>query len=126
MARRWGALTIAEGVETAEQLRMIRGLEIDAAQGYLLGRPGPITDNADVDLDALADAIQVGTAKTAPPAAGLAGAQPRAAAGAAAASSAGRGQLPRARSSGGSGATEPALTAAALIASGAPNPFAPR
>ena len=122
MARRWGALTIAEGVETAEQLRMIRGLEIDAAQGYLLGRPGQITGFADMDLDALADAIQVGTAKTATPAAGLAGAQSRATA----ASSAGRGQLPRARSSGGGGSTEPVLTAAALIASGAPNPFAPR
>jgi EAL domain-containing protein (putative c-di-GMP-specific phosphodiesterase class I) len=122
MARRWGALTIAEGVETAEQLRMIRGLEIDAAQGYLLGRPGQITGFADMDLDALADAIQIGTAKSTTPAAGLAGAQSRATA----ASTGGRGQLPRARSSGGSGSTEPVLTAAALIASGAPNPFAPR
>jgi diguanylate cyclase (GGDEF)-like protein len=122
MARRWGALTIAEGVETAEQLRMIRGLEIDAGQGYLLGRPGPITDNADMDLDALADAIQVGTAKTAPPASGLAGVRPQASA----AASAGRGPASRARSSGGSGSTEPVLTAAALIASGAPNPFAQR
>jgi len=122
MARRWGALTIAEGVETAEQLRMIRGLEIDAAQGYLLGRPGPITDNADMDLDALADAIQVGTAKSTTPAAGLAGVQPRAAA----ASPGGRGPAPRVRSSGGGGSTGPVLTAAALIASGAPNPFAPR
>lgn len=122
MARRWGALTIAEGVETAEQLRMIRGLEIDAGQGYLLGRPGPITDNADMDLDALAGAIQVGTAKTMTPAVVLSGAQPKASA----ASSAGRGPVPRARSSGGGGSTEPVLTAAALIASGAPNPFAPR
>src|SRR3990170_2350349 len=94
MARRWGALTIAEGVETAEQLRMIRGLEIDAAQGYLLGRPGPITGNADMNLDALADVVPVGTARTAKaaPAAGLAGAQPRSAA----ASPGGHGPTPRA------------------------------
>ncbi len=122
MARRWGALTIAEGVETADQLRMIRGLEIDAAQGYLLGRPGPITDIAHMDLDALAEAIQVGTAKPALPAAGLAGAQPQPGA----ASPVGREPVPRARSSGGSGSTDPVLTAAALIASGAPNPFASR
>ncbi|MEO5919347.1 MAG: bifunctional diguanylate cyclase/phosphodiesterase, partial [Candidatus Limnocylindrales bacterium] len=38
LAGRWGALTIAEGVETAAQLRMIRQLDVDAGQGYLLGR----------------------------------------------------------------------------------------
>ncbi len=122
MARQWGALTIAEGVETADQLRMIRSLGIDAAQGYLLGRPGQITDVAHMDLDDLAGAIQVGTARAAPPAAGLAGTLLRETA----AASAGRGQVPRARSSAGGGSTEPVLTAAALIASGAPNPFAPR
>ncbi|MES2211049.1 MAG: GGDEF and EAL domain-containing protein [Chloroflexota bacterium] len=54
LARRWGALTIAEGVETAAQLQMIRQLDIDAGQGYLLGRPAATLDSADVDLDALA------------------------------------------------------------------------
>src|SRR3970282_2204756 len=101
MARRWGALTIAEGVETAEQLRMIRGLEIDAAQGYLLGRPGQITGFVDMDLDALADAIQVGTANTTPPTGGRAGGQPRAAPPA----RGGGGPAPRMRSSGGGGST---------------------
>ncbi|MBI2763216.1 MAG: EAL domain-containing protein [Chloroflexi bacterium] len=53
LARRWGALTIAEGVETPLQLQMIRQLEIDAGQGYLLGRPAVEIDTSDLDLDAL-------------------------------------------------------------------------
>jgi diguanylate cyclase (GGDEF)-like protein len=53
MAARWGAMTIAEGVETAAQLRTIRRLGISAAQGYLLGRPGPDRDLTWIDLDAL-------------------------------------------------------------------------
>jgi len=56
LARRWGALTIAEGVETAAQLRMIRELEVDAGQGYLLGRPGAVVSATAIDLDALAGA----------------------------------------------------------------------
>ncbi len=39
LARRWGASVIAEGIETAAQLRVVRDLEIAAGQGYLLGRP---------------------------------------------------------------------------------------
>jgi hypothetical protein len=54
LARQWGALTVAEGVETAAQLEMIRQLGIDAGQGYLLGRPGSVIDAEGVDLDALA------------------------------------------------------------------------
>ena len=53
MADRWGAITIAEGVETPAQLRTIRRLGISAAQGYLLGRPGPERDIAWVDIEAL-------------------------------------------------------------------------
>jgi diguanylate cyclase (GGDEF)-like protein len=55
LARRWGALTIAEGVETAAQLRMIRELDVDAGQGYLLGRPGPVSATLVMDLDTLAE-----------------------------------------------------------------------
>ncbi len=55
LAQRWGALTVAEGVETPEQLRAIRRLGIDAAQGYLLGRPGDVTGLERVDLDALSE-----------------------------------------------------------------------
>ncbi len=53
MADRWGALTIAEGVETAAQLRTIRRLGIAAGQGYLLGRPGPDRDLSWIDLESL-------------------------------------------------------------------------
>jgi EAL domain-containing protein (putative c-di-GMP-specific phosphodiesterase class I) len=34
-----GATTVAEGVESAEDLTALRDLGVDAAQGYLLGRP---------------------------------------------------------------------------------------
>jgi diguanylate cyclase (GGDEF)-like protein len=54
LARRWGALTIAEGVETAAQLQMIRSIDVDAGQGYLLARPGAILDFNEIDLDKLA------------------------------------------------------------------------
>lgn len=36
-----GATVVAEGVETAEELDVLVSLSIDAAQGYLLGRPAP-------------------------------------------------------------------------------------
>jgi EAL domain-containing protein (putative c-di-GMP-specific phosphodiesterase class I) len=54
LANRWRALVVAEGVETPEQLRVIRSLGITAAQGYLLGRPGPVLHQERIDLDALA------------------------------------------------------------------------
>ena len=39
LATHWDASVVAEGVETAEQLRVIRRLGISAGQGYLLSRP---------------------------------------------------------------------------------------
>ncbi len=39
-----GMRTIAEGVETADQLELLRRLGSDFAQGYLLGRPRPAGD----------------------------------------------------------------------------------
>jgi diguanylate cyclase (GGDEF)-like protein len=69
LARRWGALTIAEGVETAEQLRMIRQLEVDAGQGYLLGRPGAAMGPLTIDLDELAGEPTIGRPGAAEPAA---------------------------------------------------------
>jgi EAL domain-containing protein (putative c-di-GMP-specific phosphodiesterase class I) len=41
MAHGLGLSVVAEGVETSEQLRMLRQLGCDLAQGYLLARPGP-------------------------------------------------------------------------------------
>ena len=53
LAGRWGAVVIAEGIETPEQLRIVRGLGVSAGQGYLLGRPGESVSLRDVDLDQL-------------------------------------------------------------------------
>lgn len=53
LAQRWGSWVIAEGVETPEQLDLIRGLGISAAQGYLLGRPGESLEVGTVDLPSL-------------------------------------------------------------------------
>jgi EAL domain-containing protein (putative c-di-GMP-specific phosphodiesterase class I) len=41
MAHSLGKTTVAEGVETEEQLSRLRRLECDVVQGYLLGRPAP-------------------------------------------------------------------------------------
>jgi diguanylate cyclase (GGDEF)-like protein/PAS domain S-box-containing protein len=41
MAHSLGKTTVAEGVETEEQLARLRRLECDVVQGYLLGRPAP-------------------------------------------------------------------------------------
>lgn len=44
MAHGMGRPVTAEGVEHEGQLAILRGLGCDHAQGYLLGRPGPLTD----------------------------------------------------------------------------------
>ena len=54
LASRQGAVAIAEGVETAEQLRSLRELGVTTGQGYLLGRPGLNLGLASVDIEALA------------------------------------------------------------------------
>ena len=53
LAKRWGSVVVAEGVETPEQLRVLRGLDVTAAQGYLLGRPSDDVTLDTIDLDAL-------------------------------------------------------------------------
>ena len=53
LARRWGAFIVAEGVETPEQLRMVRELGVSAGQGYLLGRPTASVALRSIDLAAL-------------------------------------------------------------------------
>ena len=39
MGRDMNILTIAEGVEDANQLALLRALDCDAVQGYLIGHP---------------------------------------------------------------------------------------
>jgi diguanylate cyclase (GGDEF)-like protein len=50
LAGRWGAFVIAEGLETREQLKMVRELGMSAGQGYLLGRPGTNVELPALDL----------------------------------------------------------------------------
>lgn len=44
LARRLGMVSVAEGVETAEQADLLRALGCDRLQGYLLGRPAALED----------------------------------------------------------------------------------
>lgn len=39
LARDLGIVLLAEGIETAEELAVVRSFGIDLCQGYLLGRP---------------------------------------------------------------------------------------
>ncbi|MEA2609601.1 MAG: hypothetical protein QOJ75_1844 [Chloroflexota bacterium] len=53
LADRWGALVVAEGIETSAQLEVVRSLGIGAGQGYLLGRPTEQPPTESIDLDGL-------------------------------------------------------------------------
>ena len=53
LADRWGALVVAEGIETPQQLQVVRSLGIGAGQGYLLGRPSDQPSTDSINLDAL-------------------------------------------------------------------------
>jgi len=53
LATGWHASIVAEGVETAAQLAVIRSLGISAGQGYLLARPATELNTSTVDLAAL-------------------------------------------------------------------------
>jgi diguanylate cyclase (GGDEF)-like protein len=53
LASRWQATTVAEGVETAEQLAAIRELGITTGQGYLLGRPSRERRVKRIDIESL-------------------------------------------------------------------------
>jgi EAL domain-containing protein (putative c-di-GMP-specific phosphodiesterase class I) len=53
LAGRWNASIIAEGLETAGQLRMVRELGMTAGQGYLLARPMPHPLLVHIDLATL-------------------------------------------------------------------------
>ncbi|TVQ75350.1 MAG: bifunctional diguanylate cyclase/phosphodiesterase [Chromatiaceae bacterium] len=47
-----GYTTVAEGIETAEQLGRVRDLRFDFAQGYHLGRPAPLSQGLPLVLQA--------------------------------------------------------------------------
>jgi diguanylate cyclase (GGDEF)-like protein len=53
LATGWHASIVAEGVETAAQLAVIRSLGISAGQGYLLARPATELNTSAIDLAAL-------------------------------------------------------------------------
>ena len=53
LSARWKALVVAEGIETADQLTMVRELGIGAGQGYLLARPAERVALERVDVEAL-------------------------------------------------------------------------
>jgi diguanylate cyclase (GGDEF)-like protein len=53
LANQWKASVVAEGVETAAQLAVVRKLGIAAGQGYLLGRPSGRMDVERIELDEL-------------------------------------------------------------------------
>ena len=55
LADRWGALVVAEGIETPDHLRVVRSLGIGAGQGYLLGRPTEFPPSSAIDLDELGE-----------------------------------------------------------------------
>jgi|GEM_PF-885962 len=44
LARGFGLQTVAEGVEDAETLALLKTLDVDYAQGYHIARPGPLED----------------------------------------------------------------------------------
>jgi EAL domain-containing protein (putative c-di-GMP-specific phosphodiesterase class I) len=46
LAQGFGQKTIAEGVEDAETLELLREFGVDYAQGYHLGRPAPLEDES--------------------------------------------------------------------------------
>ena len=44
LASSFGLRTVAEGVEDQETLELVRDMGVDRAQGYGIGRPGPLAD----------------------------------------------------------------------------------
>jgi diguanylate cyclase (GGDEF)-like protein len=64
LAQRRNQTTVAEGVETPDQLLIVIEMGFDAGQGYLLHRPGPALDARPIDLARIAfppDPVPVGS-----------------------------------------------------------------
>ena len=53
LSTRWGAYAVAEGVETVDQLHMLRAIGVGHAQGYLLGRPTSEPAMRQIDLETI-------------------------------------------------------------------------
>ena len=53
IARNAGAMVVAEGIETANQLEVVQSLDLVAGQGYLLSLPAPSIHATPLDLSAL-------------------------------------------------------------------------
>ena len=53
LAAQWGAMVVAEGIENARQLKMVRDIGIGEGQGYLLGRPETDPSPRMVDIERL-------------------------------------------------------------------------
>ena len=51
-----GAMVVAEGIETANQLEVVRSMDLAAGQGYLLALPAPALRTDPLDLDELLSA----------------------------------------------------------------------
>jgi len=72
LARAFGLKTIAEGIENEEALRLLRAEGVDFAQGFHLGRPGPVGDSRrgasarSVDRDAVTFGSRVSSQRATP------------------------------------------------------------
>jgi EAL domain-containing protein (putative c-di-GMP-specific phosphodiesterase class I) len=53
LADRSSATIVAEGIETAHQLEVVRELGLAAGQGYLLGRPSRVLTVEPVDIEGI-------------------------------------------------------------------------
>ena len=52
-----GMTVTAEGIETQRQLTLLRHIGCDLAQGYLLGRPAPLSELAAIILRNFAQSL---------------------------------------------------------------------
>jgi diguanylate cyclase (GGDEF)-like protein len=53
LAESWKAIVVAEGIETAEQLSVMRALRVSGAQGFFLGMPSANLEVEPLDLEQL-------------------------------------------------------------------------
>ena len=66
LARALGLRTVAEGIETAQQLRRVRATGVDLGQGYLFGRPQPADTFGDLPVQMVVPKKRRGALPAAP------------------------------------------------------------